>query len=174
MSINLLPWRHEKSICAFQKSQLRILFYIALCFIFIILLKIYLLRDEKIMGLKNIALQKKTDQIVLSADNQNNTLLLNKIKLLYSKKKKAIYKNKHIETLLQSIANDLPPSVTLESLALTQHQLKIKGVSSNLADITHYSNALLLNKVGKSATTPNIHNDPQHPSDLFFTLEVVL
>lgn len=123
--------------------------------------------------IKKTAIIQKDNQLIVLDHPHQHIALLHKLESIHAKKISAIKSNKITEKLLETIATVLPNTLTLQSLYLNSHNIKILGVSDQLSSIQTYRSALQQYLLWKKISIAEIHNDPQNKLQMDFTLRII-
>jgi Tfp pilus assembly protein PilN len=171
MSINLLPWREMQ-----DTRRTKILLY-SLCVysIFVCIAmsfcKNFFSHETLKMQSQTLLLKQHMQKITLNHPKINSALL-QKLKQLHDKKLTSIKMNDVIMDLLSRIANDMPSSITLNSLLINSKKIIITGTGNQLSDIHQYHSALQKNLPWKKVLLAEMHSDSQNKSQMHFTIQV--
>lgn len=174
MSINLIAWRKRNLQIAFRKNIFRLALFSVACLFFIIFTHFYLLHQIRVIHARKNKIAQMSRKIIITDDDTYHQTLLKQLNLLYPKIKSDRRADLRIESILRSIANDLPNEIVLQSLTLTQKKLTFSGISNNIADIHRYNDALQKNHIGSTILLSNIHADSHATPNLLFTMEIML
>lgn len=171
MSINLLPWREMQ-----DQRRTKILLYflcaysMSIC-IAMTALKNFFSHETHAINTKTVLINDTMQKILLDYPKQH-AALLQKLKMLSAKKSVSLTTNNRMMDLLSYIANDMPASITLNSLNINHRKIILTGVGDQLADIHQYYASLQQNLPWKHVLLTEIHNDSQHKSQMDFTIQV--
>src|SRR3990167_4633999 len=172
MSINLLPWRASERKLKWKKIIFRWLICFISTIIFSIILKNKLQNEIHLKENKIQLIENKLKIISIDPDAQKNNALLNKLKQYQLLKSKSIKINNRFKAMLADIANQLPDSLVLTKINMSEKKISIHGYGQNISDIHEYDEHLQSKNQWKKIILSNIKTDVTQASRLKFTIEI--